>query len=233
MRSRSHKIIIKVKNLWKSFGPVGKRVPVLRGINLNLYSGEFAIVFGPSGCGKSTLLHAILGLEEPDRGKIYLREKSLYHMSEDSRALWRRKKVGMVFQQSNWIKSMKVWENVGYPLMLEGYPEGRVFEKAMEELKRVGLENMAFQKPTELSGGEQQKAALARALITDPGIIICDEPTGNLDSKSGFELIGILKKLNEVQRKAILMVTHERNFLPYATRRIFMKDGKIVKDEHN
>jgi len=232
-KGRSHSVIVKVENLWKSFRLGQKKITVLKDIDLNFYSGEFAIIYGPSGCGKSTLLHSILGLEQPDRGKVYLRGKSLYHLSDDACALYRREKIGMVYQQSNWIKSLNVWENIAYPLYLQAYSCKRAKKKAIELLGLVGVSHTADQVPTELSGGEQQKAALARALIVNPGIIIADEPTGNLDSQSGKDLMYLLTKLNRKRRKAIIMVTHDSVFLPLANRRVSMKDGQIVGDEHD
>ncbi len=232
-QKRSHKVIFKMEKVGKSF-KIGKRyIRVLKDIDLCFYSGEFVIVFGPSGCGKSTLLHTMLGLEEPDRGRVWLRGKSVYQMEDENRLNWRREKIGIVFQQSNWIKSLSVLENVSYPLYLSGLSDGEIEDKARQMLKLVDLEKTAKQQPTELSGGEQQRVALARALVTDPGIIIADEPTGNLDSRSGKELIGLLAKLNRKERKAIVMVTHEDDFLPVANRRVYMKDGRIVGDEHD
>lgn len=230
---RSHKVIIHLENIYKSFLVGEKRIKVLKKINLRFYSGEFAIIFGPSGCGKSTLLHTILGLEEPDRGKVYLRGKSLYQLSEDARTRFRREKVGMVFQQSNWIKSLSVWENVAYPLYLTNLSEKAIRKKALEMLKMVGMEENMDKIPTEMSGGEQQRVALARALITDPWILVVDEPTGNLDSKNGWVLINLLLDLNRKEGRAIIMVTHEAAFLTAATRRVMMKDGEITKDEHD
>lgn len=232
-QKRSHKVIFKVDNVNKSF-KIGKRyIKVLKDIDLCFYSGEFVIVFGPSGCGKSTLLHTMLGLEEPDKGRVYLRDKSVYQLTDENRLNWRREKIGIVFQQSNWIKSLSVLENVSYPLYLSDLGDKEIASKAMEMLKLVGLEKTAGQQPTELSGGEQQRVALARALVTDPGIIIADEPTGNLDSKSSKDLIGLLAKLNRKDRKAVIMVTHEDDFLPVANRRVYIKDGRVVGDEHD
>lgn len=230
---RSHKVIIKAENVSKTFRRGRRRIHSLWGINLNVYSGEFVIVFGPSGCGKSTLLHTLLGLEPPDTGRVYLRGKNLYRLGEDERAGFRREKVGMVFQQSNWIKSLNVIDNVAYPLFLAGQSKEKIFARAGGLLESLGVAKMAVASPTELSGGEQQKVALARALATNPGILVCDEPTGNLDSKSSRELIGLLTTLNQQERKAVVMVTHEPTFLRVANRRVFMKDGKIVKDEHD
>lgn len=232
-KRRSHHEVVKLKGVEKSFVTGRSQTKVLKGIDLVLYSGEFVIVYGPSGCGKSTLLHTIIGLEPPNSGKVFLRGVDLYQLDSDQRAQLRRKKIGMVFQQSNWIKSLKVWENVAYPLWLEGMEDSLAKNKAIEVLQEVGMEQFFDYYPMELSGGQQQRVALARALITDPWIIVADEPTGNLDTQSGEEIIKILARLNREKRRMILMVTHEINFLPIATRRIGIKDGEVVKDEHD
>lgn len=232
-KRRSHHEVVKLKGVEKSFVTGRSQTKVLKGIDLVLYSGEFIIVYGPSGCGKSTLLHTIIGLEPPNSGKVFLRGVDLYQLDSDQRAQIRRKKIGMVFQQSNWIKSLKVWENVAYPLWLEGMEDSLAKKKAIEVLQEVGMEQFFDYHPMELSGGQQQRVALARALITDPWIIVADEPTGNLDTQSGEEIIKILARLNREKRRMILMVTHEINFLPIATRRIGIKDGEVVKDEHD
>lgn len=232
-KRRSHHEVVKLKGVTKSFKTGRIETKVLKGIDLILYSGEFVIIYGPSGCGKSTLLHTIIGLEPPNSGKVFLRGIDLYQLDSDERAEVRRKKIGMVFQQSNWIKSLRVWENVAYPLWLEGKDDELVKDRVREVLKEVEMEEFFDYHPMELSGGQQQRVALARALITDPWIIVADEPTGNLDTQSGEEIIKILAKLNREKRRMILMVTHEINFLPIATRRIGIKDGEVVKDEHD
>ena len=230
-KTRSHHIAVKSRKLHKSFR-VGKRaIPVLKNINLNLYSGEFVIIYGPSGCGKSTLLHTILGLEPPTAGEIFLRGYNLYEMDNDQRTNFRREKIGVVFQQSNWIKSLNVWENVAYPLWLSGLTKQRAKRRAMEVLNEVGMEALAYNQPMELSGGEQQRVSLARALSTNPWIIMTDEPTGNLDTASSEKIMLLLARLNREKRRMILMVTHELSFLPIATRRIGIKDGEVVYDE--
>jgi len=232
-KSRSHHSVIKLDRVYKSF-PVGKQqIQVLKGLNLNLYSGEFVIVYGPSGCGKSTFLHTVLGLEPPSRGKVMLRGQNLYSLKPDERTNYRRKKIGMVFQQSNWIKSLSVWQNVAYPLWLDGWKESDAKVRAYQVLEEIGLHEHANYHPLELSGGQQQRVAVARALATEPYIIIADEPTGNLDSNSGADLMILLAKLNRDDRRMILMVTHDTGFLPLATRRIGMKDGEVVSDEND
>lgn len=230
---RSHSVVINLENVYKSFKTSLQKTFVLKDINLSFYAGEFVIVYGPSGCGKSTLLHTILGLEEPSKGKVLLRDTNLYHLSSDKRSNFRRQKIGIVFQQSNWVKSLSVLDNVAYPLWLDGYQEQEAREKALETLQSVGMDKYAKQRPSELSGGQQQKVALARALVTDPWVIICDEPTGNLDSLSSSEIMTLLAKLNRVKRRLIIMVTHDMSFLPLATRRVAMKDGVVMHDERD
>jgi len=230
---RSHHEVVKIRKLEKKF-PVGHTfVHILKGISATLYSGEFVMIYGPSGCGKSTLLHSILGLEPPTSGHIFLRNKDLYAIGNDERTNFRREKVGMVFQQSNWIKSLSVLENVAYPLFLSGYKYHDALIKAKEALKEVEMETYTTQRPTELSGGQQQRIAMARAIITDPWIVIADEPTGNLDTEASSEIMHLLALLNRKKRRMVIMVTHEINFLPIATRRIGMKDGTIINDEHD
>lgn len=230
---RSHKVIIRLDRVHKSFLIGKRRVRILKNINLRIYTGEFAIIFGPSGCGKSTILHTMLGLEKPDRGRVFLRGRSLYQLGEDEKLDWRREKIGIVFQQANWIKSLNVIENVSYPLYLSRMADEEVVRRARQMLQIVGMSKAEKQNPAELSGGEQQKVALARALIGDPGIIIADEPTGNLDSKSSQELITLLANLNRRERRAVVMVTHEDDFLPVANRRIFIRDGRVVGSERD
>lgn len=230
---RSHHEVVKIRKISKNF-PVGHTfVHILKGISATLYSGEFVIIYGPSGCGKSTLLHSILGLEPPTSGHIFLRNKDLYIMGNDERTNFRREKIGMVFQQSNWIKSLSVLENVAYPLFLSGYKYADALKKAKETLKEVEMEMYDKQRPTELSGGQQQRIAMARAIITDPWILIADEPTGNLDTEASSEIIHLLASLNRTKHRMVIMVTHEINFLPLATRRIGMKDGTIMYDDHD
>lgn len=232
-KERSHHVLVKADKLNKSFMVGNKPLKILKNINLSLYSGEFVIVYGPSGCGKSTFLHTVLGLEKPSSGRVLLRGEDIYKMENDERTNFRRQKIGMVFQQANWIKSLSVWENVAYPLLISGFGDVEAKERAFKVLVDVGMEAMAEKKATELSGGQQQRVALARALSTDPWIIMADEPTGNLDTTSSAEIITILAKLNREQSRTVIMVTHDMNFLPLATRRIAINDGEVVADDHD
>jgi len=231
--NRSHHVVVKLKKVAVSFGVGENIIKVLKDIHFNLYSGEFVIIAGPSGSGKSTLLHTLLGLEKPTAGKVILRGSDLYQMTENQRAQYRRKKIGMVFQHSNWIKACNVWENVAYPLWLFGVSQLEAKERAFKQLENVGLLPWANRLPMELSGGQQQRVSVARALVTDPGIIIADEPTGNLDTVSSSEIITLLAKLNRELNKMVIMVTHDMAFLPIANRRIILTDGKVIHDEHD
>ncbi|HAU98605.1 MAG: ABC transporter, ATP-binding protein [Microgenomates group bacterium GW2011_GWF2_45_18] len=230
-KSRSNHVVVKLEKVNKYFGNTPPRQHVLKDITFNLYAGEFVIIHGPSGSGKSTILHTILGLEKPSSGTVEMRDEQIYRLSTDERTQLRREKVGVVFQQSNWIKSLLVWENVAFSLWLAGFTRADSKGRALELLREVQLEQASEKMPTELSGGQQQRVALARALAGDPRIIIADEPTGNLDSEAGSEMIKIFARLNRVERKTIIMVTHETSFLPIATRSIRIHDGRVIVDE--
>ena len=222
--------ILTVKNVYKSF-KVGKQsVPVLKNVSFEVKDGDFLVIYGPSGCGKSTLLHGILGLEAPTQGSINFLAHELYSSSqtEDTRTSFRKEHIGMVYQQPNWIKSLTVLENVAFPLSLLGIPSFKREGLALEFLKKVGMENWKAYVPSELSSGQQQKVALARALITNPRVIIADEPTGNLDFESGQDLMNTLKELNQKEKRTIIMVTHDLEYLKYANRTVKMLDGEIT-----
>lgn len=217
-----------IENVNKTFAVKASTVPVLKNINLIIDRGEFVVITGPSGCGKSTLLHVLLGLESPNSGKVVFLGHNLYqNMSEDERTEIRKKDVGMVYQQPNWIKALTVLENVMFALRINGESDTVARNKSEAVLMRVGMEKWRDYVPSELSSGQQQKVALARAIVTDPQIIIADEPTGNLDFKSGQELMELLKKLNK-EGKTIIMVTHDLEYLTFASRSIIMFDGKVV-----
>lgn len=227
--------IIQIKNIFKSFHVGNQDVPVLKDISFNVKKGDFLIIYGPSGCGKSTLLHTILGLEAPTKGSIIFLDKDLYKNSmgvdriEDERGEFRKNHVGMVYQQSNWIKSLSVIENVAFPLSLTGVDKIRREDLAKDALKVMEMAGWSNYAPTELSSGQQQKVALARALITNPEIIIADEPTGNLDFESGQELMQLLTNLNNKEGKTIVMVTHDLEYLKFAKNTVRMFNGQVVE----
>lgn len=221
--------IIKIDHVSKSFHVGVQNVPILKDISFDVKQSDFLIIFGPSGCGKSTLLHTILGLEEPTSGKIFFLGKSLYDgVTEDERSDFRKQHAGMVYQQPNWIRSLTVVENVAFPLLLLGQDKYQNLEKARAILKSVAMVEWADYIPTELSSGQQQKVALARALITNPEVIIADEPTGNLDYESGQELMQLLTALNKTQNNTVVMVTHDLEYLNFAKTAIRMFNGEVV-----
>jgi putative ABC transport system ATP-binding protein len=223
------KPIIDVQQVNKQFRVGNQEVPILKSITLTVTQGDFMVIFGPSGCGKSTLLHILLGLEEPTSGTVLFEGKDLYRdFSQDARSELRKRNVGMVYQQSNWIKSLEVLDNVAFPLLLNGIDQDQARITAHQKLTETGMSDWADYRPTELSSGQQQKVALSRAVSTDPRLIIADEPTGNLDYKSGVELMEHLTRLNS-EGKTVVMVTHDLDYLHYANVAVEMFDGQLVK----
>jgi len=222
-------VAIEAKKVSKTF-PVGRQaVPVLKDISFEVKKKQFVVIFGPSGCGKSTLLHIMLGLENPTQGEVIFFGRNIYQdLDEDGRADFRKKSIGMVYQQPNWIKALTVLGNVAFPLTLNGMAKPAALAKARRVLETVGMTEWASYVPTELSSGQQQKVALARSIVTDPEVIIADEPTGNLDFESGQELMKLLKELHS-QGKTVIMVTHDLEYLSFAKQALQMFDGRIIK----
>ncbi len=201
-------------------------VPALRGITLSIAKDEFVSMMGPSGSGKSTLLNLIGCLDRPTRGKVFIDRKDISKLNDNSLAEIRRKKIGFVFQQFNLIPRLSALENVALPMWFAGMDKNRRVKRAATLLERVGLHERIRHKPTELSGGERQRVSIARALANDPELILADEPTGNLDSKSGNEILELLESLNN-DGKTIIMVTHDPDYGRRAQRMIKLKDGLI------
>jgi ABC-type lipoprotein export system ATPase subunit/ABC-type lipoprotein release transport system permease subunit len=227
---KSSNIIVTSTNLWKSFETGDQYTTVLKDISLEINKGEFVILFGPSGCGKSTFLNTLMGLEHPDKGDIKFMGMDIWNLNSDDRAGIRKSNVGIIYQQQNWLKSLDVLDNVSLIGSLLGYDKNEAEALAMEKLKLVGMTHRAHYKPYELSSGEQQRISLARSLMSDPSLIIADEPTGNLDVKNGLKVMNILKSLTKEENKTILMVTHNPEYLEFADRVLFMLDGRIRKD---
>jgi len=221
--------LLQIKDMRKSF-PVGDGVvEILKGINISFGKGEFGIIFGPSGCGKSTLLHCLLGLEAPTSGSVSMEGTDIYKITEDQRSLYRRHKISIIYQQPLWISALNVIENVKFPLHLLDKPEEEIEKRAQEVLKQVGMDHWANYVPTTLSSGQQQKISLARALMLDPLMIVADEPTGNLDTVSGQELLDTF--INLVNKgKTVIMVTHDLEYLKYGTKIVHMVDGEVVEE---
>jgi putative ABC transport system ATP-binding protein len=225
--------VIKVENVKMDFDVGGQIIPVLKGISLEIKSGDFAVIFGPSGCGKSTLLHCLLGMETPTSGRVLIDETDLSGMSEDEIVKFRKTRIGIVFQQSIWIKSLNVLENVAFPNILKGMRVEEAQKLALDSLKEVKLDDWADHHPSSLSSGQQQKVSLARALTLNPLVIVADEPTGNLDTVSGDDLINLLVKLNKEQGKTIVMVTHDLEYLKFANKLFHIIDGLLVEEFDN
>ena len=227
----THKdVVMSVEHVDKDFRVGTQVVKVLKDVSTNIHSGDFFVIFGPSGSGKSTLLHTLLGLEKPTAGRVVLLDKEFSAMSQDAAANFRKYRVGMVYQQPYWIKSLSVLENVAFPLFLLGQLPSQAYSKSLEMLRIVGMEDWKDYSPTELSAGQQQRVSLARALINDPVVLVADEPTGNLDTLAGEELMQLLSQLNKEQSRTIVMVTHDLEYMRYATRMIRVVDGRIENE---
>jgi len=226
------KPLIELNDVWKLYTIGENEIYALRGLNFKVYEGEFVSITGPSGSGKSTAMNMIGSLDIPTKGKIYLGGHDISKLSESDLATIRGKKIGFVFQQFNLINTLTAKENVMLPMIFQGYSKDEREKKAEYLLKLVELENRMDNRPNELSGGQQQRVAIARALANDPEVILADEPTGNLDSKTGVNVLEYLKKLNQ-QGKTIVMVTHDPNVAKSAKRMVFLKDGKILRNYIN
>jgi ABC-type lipoprotein export system ATPase subunit/ABC-type lipoprotein release transport system permease subunit len=222
-------LVVTSTNLWKSFPTGDKYTTILKDINVKINKGEFVVLFGPSGCGKSTFLNTLMGLEHPDKGGINFMGMDVWKLNSDDRAVIRKSNVGIIYQQQNWIKSLSVIENVSIVGSLLGMSKEEAAQAAREKLNLVGMTHRTNYKPYELSSGEQQRISLARSLMSDPTLIVADEPTGSLDIKSGLKVMRILQDL-ATQGKTVLMVTHNPEYFEFADRVLFMIDGKIRKD---
>jgi len=223
--------LIETKNLEKIYQGDGVETRALRGVDLTIEEGEFVAIIGPSGSGKSTLMHILGCLDRPTSGEYFLDGKEIHAYSDDELALIRNEKVGFVFQAFNLLPRQSVLDNVKLPLVYKGVSEKERRERAMEMIKLVGLEDRANYHTTQLSGGQKQRVAIARALINNPKIIFADEPTGNLDSKSGEVILRFLQELNSEEGRTIVVVTHETYVAQAAKRILHIVDGKIDRDE--
>jgi putative ABC transport system ATP-binding protein len=221
-------IIIKLENVWKVYYLGKVEVWALRGIDLEIKKGTFLSIIGPSGSGKSPLLNIIGCLDFPTRGKVFLEGEDIQKLSSDELSRIRGKKIGFIFQQFNLLSNLTAIENVALPMIFQGVSERERLKRAKELLESVGLKERIFHRPQELSGGEQQRVAIARALSNDPEIIIADEPTGNLDSKTGKQIMEVLKSLHQKQKRTILVVTHDPQIASYSEEILRIRDGKIV-----
>jgi ABC-type lipoprotein export system ATPase subunit len=225
---------IRSDNLCRHYRMGETVIRAVDGVSLEVHSGEFVALLGSSGSGKSSMLNLIAGLDRPTSGSVIVQERDLAKLSREELAKYRLHVVGMVFQSFNLISSMTIAENVELPLRFAEVERGRRESLALEALDRVGLRTRIHHRPTELSGGEQQRAALARALINRPQLLLADEPTGNLDSHTGTEIMDLIREFNQHLGMTVVMVTHERALAQsYAQRMIFLADGKLVDDRPN
>ena len=222
--------MIRIENVSRDYGD-GKIVHALNHVSVHIERGERVAVMGPSGSGKSTLLNLICGLDEPTSGAISIDGVEIAALDDDARTRLRREKIGMIFQTFNLLATLTATENVALPLRLNGTAKAAAEQRAIAMLSRVGLGSRAAHKPDQLSGGERQRIAIARALIFEPPLLLADEPTGNLDSHTGEEILSLLDDLHREFNTTILMVTHNEEAAAHCTRIIRLRDGSIVKDE--
>jgi len=224
-------MLLKIDSLKKTYSRGDQIVEALKGVSLEIDSGQFVSIMGPSGSGKSTLLHLMGGLDRPSAGKVVFEGKAIDSLSDYDLSLFRRQKLGFIFQFFNLLPTLSALENVALPRLLNGESIQSIRPKAEELLKMMGLEKRMDHKPDQLSGGEMQRVAIARALVADPLMIFADEPTGNLDSKTGESVLKLMQSLVKEHGKTIVMVTHDSKAASYGTRLIKMKDGLLDSDE--
>jgi putative ABC transport system ATP-binding protein len=223
------KPMIEIHNLHKTYYANGTEVRALRGVEARIQSGEFVALMGPSGCGKSTLLHLLGGLDRPTEGDIFIASKQMNTLDETKRAILRRQTIGFVFQAYNLIPNLTVTDNIELPALLVGRSPKDASSHRQRLMNNLGISDKASAYPGELSGGEQQRVAIARALINRPAILLIDEPTGNLDSRSGNEVMKLLQNLHQ-EGQTILLATHDPKIAGYSERVLFMQDGTLVDE---
>ena len=222
--------ILEVQNLKKYYGDGDTMVKALNGVDLSIEEGEFTAIVGTSGSGKSTLLHILGGLDYATEGSVTVAGKKIFDLNEKELTIFRRRHIGFIFQSFNLVPILSIYENIVLPLELDGRPVDREFVNDI--VRTLGLQNKLNNLPGQLSGGQQQRVAIARALVTKPAIILADEPTGNLDSKTAQEVLGLLKLTGERFHQTIVMITHNEALSQLCDRVIHIEDGKIVDDHH-
>jgi len=223
--------VVRTKDLYKEFTMGGQTLQALKGVALDIYRGEYISIMGPSGSGKSTLFNMVGGLDKPTSGTVFINDVDMAQLDAQELAYLRCRTIGYIFQSFNLIPVMTALENVTLPMIFAGTPQDEAVDRGMELLKIVGLGERYFHKPTELSGGQQQRVACARALANSPAIILADEPTGNLDLKTGKEIIDLLKALNKEQGVTVISATHDLKMLDISDRIVWIRDGFIERVE--
>ena len=223
--------MMELADVTKTYQQGSRTVHAVRGVSLAVTAGEFVSIMGPSGSGKSTILHLLGALDTPSTGDVLFQGQNLRQMSDRQRSLLRRTRIGFVFQFFNLIPTLRADENVALPLLLGGRRRAAALTQAAGALDRVGMSHRADHFPEQMSGGEMQRVAIARAIVTEPEAIMCDEPTGNLDSKTSLEILDLLRKLPEPGKRALVMVTHDRRAAEYGDRLVHIQDGLVAAEE--
>lgn len=218
---------VETRDLFKTYHTNGVAVEALRGVDLRVAPGEFVVVMGPSGCGKSTLLHMLGGLDRPTKGEVYVAGQRMDILGESARAVLRRKRIGFVFQAYNLIPNLVVNDNIDLPGLLTEQLAGDIAQRRTQLMDALGIGDKGRAFPGELSGGQQQRVAIARALVNHPAVLLVDEPTGNLDTQSGAEVMALLRRFHH-QGQTIVLVTHDPKVASFSERVIFMRDGQLV-----
>lgn len=231
MNTKNNKTVIETKKLCRNFGEGDTLVKALKDNDLIIEQGEFTAIIGPSGSGKSTLLQLIGGLDTPSSGEVILDDKNISHMNGTDLSDFRRDHIGFIFQAYNLIPVLSAKENIEYIMLLQGISEQERHQRVTKIMQEVGLEGLGNRRPAQLSGGQQQRVAVARAMVSQPSLILADEPTANLDSKTGAALLDMMKELNEKENMTFVFSTHDPMIMDRAKRIIRLVDGKIVDDE--
>lgn len=221
--------LLRCEHLTKKYGAGETQVTALSDVSFSVEKGEFVSVIGPSGSGKSTLLHILGGVDKPTSGKVFIDSTDMHALKEDQLAVFRRRHIGLVYQFYNLMPVLNVEENIALPHLLDGRELDR--ERLDSIIEHLGLTDRRYNLPSQLSGGQQQRVSIGRALYSHPAVLLCDEPTGNLDRKTGEEIVGLLKESNRSQKQTLILITHDEALAMQADRILYLEDGKIVKNE--
>ena len=225
--------VMQANELWKLYASGESTVQAVKGVNVSIGAGEMIAIMGPSGCGKTTLLNVLSGIDEPTSGEVEINGKSLFSVSDDERSRMRAEYLGFIFQDFNLLPVLSAVENVELPLLLLGKSANEARTTALDALSAVGLSDRSDHRPSELSGGQQQRVAIARAIVHNPAVVLCDEPTGNLDSKTSNNVMSLLKSINQKMGTTFLLVTHDSSIAKQCSRILNMDDGEIISDERS
>jgi len=225
-------MILETQRLSKVYSVGQEKIPALRGVDFQADAGDFIVINGPSGSGKSTFLNLIACVDRPTEGEVFIEGQATSQLSENQLAELRKHKIGLVFQSFNLIPVLSAYENVEYPLLLLGVNSSERKRRVMGLLDEVGIKDLAKRRPDELSGGQRQRVAIGRALVTEPKLVLADEPTANLDSETGKQVMSIMRRLNEDHKVAFLVVTHDPVVTQYAERTVKIRDGQLTEENH-